>query len=267
MGCMLSICNESKHPMPINAHQMLTVPANLLDLTLKQVSVPSSHNSYISGFQHLSFASCSAIQDLLEKGIRCIELDVFGDNDNIPIVAHGIIINPSGNKPRNLLTTTHINFEEALHTIAAFETQDPLFICLELNTRDNLQVHDNMVDLINALFAPRLIRGSVVNLPLRDLMGKVILMSGNGANGALTEMINIKWGTDDTYNWSSSTPLSEIPKVGTMIGRIYPQGDLRGALSLNFDSEPFVKAGVTFVALNGGSAPTDTFYKGFMRTC
>jgi hypothetical protein len=268
MGCILSSCSKTgdiNHP---NTHPLLTVPDVLLDLTLKQVSVPTSHNSYLNGFQHLSFASCSAIQEALECGARCIELDVFCNKDNMPIVAHGTVINRKNNKFTNLLTTMCIDFKEAMHTISAFETKDPLFICLELNTQDNNQVHDNMVEILESQLASRLIKGDVSNISLRDLMGKVVLLAGNGSSGRLQEMINIIWGRGSTYNRSSGTLVSELPQIGTMIGRIYPQGDLRGALSLNYDPEPFINAGVTFVALNYNNLSTKPcFHRGFVRIC
>jgi hypothetical protein len=228
------------------------------------VKVASSHNSYLSGTQHLSFASSSSVIEVLQAGARCIELDIFGTTDGTPVVGHGINL-----QERDIMTTTTILLEDVLHDIANFQTTDPIFLCLELNTRDNHSINDNIADLLMVTLGPRLIydtlnhiylKKNISTMPLRTLLGKVVLMCGGGSTGILTDMMDIIWGKSyiknngdnvSTYNTSSNTSLSNIPTAHTAIGRVYPAGNLAGALSLNINMEVFLDSKrVTFVALN-----------------
>lgn len=228
----------------------LTDQPHLLDLPLNQVSVMSSHNSYIRTLQHLGESSAEAIHVALNRGARALELDVYRDpaDPRNVFVAHG-----KEESPHDILTTTRLSLDTAFAAIAthAFaRTSDPLFIALELNVHSDVSACDAVAALIDRHFASRLLHGPLQSsTPLRSLLDKVIFMSGGGVAGAaLASRINVQWDAEFQNIPSSVSPHS-IDGSGTCI-RVYPAGDIKGALSLNFNPIPYLMHGATFVALN-----------------
>jgi hypothetical protein len=221
---------------------------HLLDLSISDVAVMSSHNSYIRTLQHLGESSISALQTVLSLGARCIELDIYRDkvNGNV-FVAHG-----KEETPDDIITTTKLDLGTALEFLSAkaFErTNDPLFIALELLVHNEPAACDRIADLLMLHFGPRLFNGTLTGKTrLRDLMGKVVLLSGGGSVGRLLSMIHTQW-SEVFQNVSSDVVPETLSDVETCI-RVYPAGTLRGALSLNFNPVPFLMKGATFVALN-----------------
>jgi hypothetical protein len=242
-------------PIEITQRKSAIIPLqdqpHLLDLTLCEVSVMTSHNSYIRTLQHLGESSISALQTVLDFGARCIELDIYRDKRTGGVfVAHG-----KEEVPDDIITTTKLDLSVALDylSIKAFErTEDPLFIALELLVHNEQAACDRIADLLTTYFGARLFRGTLTGgTRLRDLVGKVVLLSGGGAAapGRLSSMIHTQW-SDIFQNVSSETaPETLRGGVGTCI-RVYPAGTLAGALSLNFNPVPYLYNGATFVALN-----------------
>lgn len=222
---------------------------HLLDLKLCEVSVMSSHNSYIRTLQHLGEASNVALQIVLDCGARCLELDIYRDKDGV-FVAHG-----KEETPEDLITTTKLRLDSALRCLsqcAFVRHNDPLFIALELLVHNEEAACNQIADLVERYFGDRLykpVRGDeIANVPLRDLLGKVVLFCGGGAKGRLESLIHTSW-SETFQNVSSDTDPSSLQGVGTCI-RVYPAGNLAGALSLNFNPIPYLVKGATFVALN-----------------
>lgn len=228
---------------------------HLLDLKLSEVSVMSSHNSYIRTLQHLGESSLSALQTVLDLGARCIELDVYRRAAGAAaapappdiFVAHG-----KEETPDDIITTTKLPFNEALEFLSrkAFErTEDPLFIALELCVHNEVAACDRIADLLQLHFGARLFTGKLTGeTQLRELIGKVVLLSGGGAVGRLHSMIHTQW-SDVFQNVSSDTVPESLRGTGTCI-RVYPAGNIKSALSLNFDPVPYLLHGATFVAMN-----------------
>jgi hypothetical protein len=209
----------------------------------------SSHNSYIRTVQHLSESTVEGIRVALEYGARCIELDTYREKDHpeTVFVAHG-----KEELPDDLITTTKLSFEDAIVFIKenAFKyTSDPLFLALQINVHSDATACDSMLRIINTHIGSLLYTKSVTpNTPLRELVGKIVLMCGGGAVGTLNDRIHIQW-SESFRNEPSTVPLTAQRLTENCI-RIYPEGDIRGALSLNYDPIPFLNAGATFVALN-----------------
>ena len=221
----------------------------LLDLSLNCVSVMTSHNSYIRTFQHGTCATTDGLRQALLCGARCLELDVYreANQPTTLFVAHG-----QEGTPHDLITTTKLPLRSAFEFIAqhAFEhTSDPLFLALELNMHDDPAACGALADELERCFANRLYRGTVTpDTPLRELVGRVVLMAGGGAGSCdrLNGLLHVRWGA--LFANRSSEEAVQARYEGCP--RIYPAGDVRGAFSLNFDPRPYLDAGATFVAMN-----------------
>ncbi len=220
----------------------------LLDVTLSEVSVMASHNSYIRTLQHLGESSTSALQTVMQMGARFVELDVYRHkHDNSVFVAHG-----KEETPDDIITTTKLDLGEAFEFLSkkAFEnTDDPLFVALELLVHNEVAACDRIADLLELHFGSRLFKGVLSGkTPLRDLIGKVVLFSGGGSTGRLSSVIHTQW-SEVFQNVASDTLPERLTGVGTCI-RVYPAGNLHGALSLNFNPIPYLLKGASFVAMN-----------------
>jgi hypothetical protein len=220
---------------------------HLLDLSLCEVSIMSSHNSYIRTLQHLGESSVTALKTVIELGARCLELDLYRDKNGSVFVAHG-----KEETPDDIITTTKLDLDTALECLKdkAFEhTEDPLFIALELLVHNEEAACDRIAELLTQRFGTRLFTGVLSGeTRLRDLIGKVVLFSGGGATGRLASMIHTQW-SDVFQNVSSDTAADTLHGVGTCI-RVYPAGNIAGAFSANFNPIPYLMNGATFVALN-----------------
>lgn len=219
---------------------------HMLDLQLCEVSVMSSHNSYIRTLQHLSESSTDALQIALDCGARMLELDVYRDSEGV-FVAHG-----KEETPEDIITTTKMRLAAALEFIGrkAFErNNDPLFLALELLVHNEETACNQIADLLAMHLGPRLFAGTLTGeTRLRELVGKVVLLSGGGAVGRLAPMIHTQW-SDVFQNVSSDTAPELLRGEGTCI-RVYPAGNVLGALSVNYNPVPYLLYGATFVALN-----------------
>ena len=227
----------------------ITEQPDILDLPLRSVNVMSSHNSYLRTLQHMSSSTVEGMRIALNRGARCLELDVYRDETQPErvFVAHG-----KEELPRDIITTTKLPFEDAIAFIAAHAfttTSDPLFVALELNVHRDVRACDAILRTLDAHLKPVLYTGRVTpDTPLRDLVGKVVLMCGGGTAGALHERIHIHWSAQ--FRNEPSTLAIPSARITEDCVRVYPAGDFKGALSLNFDAIPFLRAGATFVALN-----------------
>jgi hypothetical protein len=254
MGCCFSIVDAAAVALvPVYKDtgprqlQPLEEQPELLDLPLSAVSVMSSHNSYIRTLQHMSESTIEGIRIALECGCRCLELDVYRDGSEV-FVAHG-----KEEKPRDIITTTRLPLRDALQYIARsawVRTNDPLFLALELNVHSEAAASDAIGRELVAAFGNRLYTGSLDgSVSLRNLVGRIVLMCGGGMGGTLLPLLmNVSWNSVFQNIPSVARP-ETLDGNGTVI-RVYPAGDFRGALSLNFDPIPFLQAGATFCALN-----------------
>lgn len=267
MGACFSAVNSAVSPLSIYAPAgpntkiiPLADQPHLLDLPLSAVAVMSSHNSYIRTLQHAGESSTEALQIALDRGCRFLELDVYRDptKSERVFVAHG-----KEELPEDILTTTRLPLNEVFRFIASHafaRTNDPLFIALELNVHNDITACDSIATLIERHFTPRLFRDPFTPaVPLRSLLDKVVFFSGGGAAGArLPPLINTQW-SEAFQNIPSSVPAASIDGTGNCI-RVYPAGDIKGALSLNFNPVPYLMRGATFVALNVCTSDTHMDY-------
>lgn len=236
---------------------------DLLNKKFSDFYINSSHNTYIPCTQHVDLASTDSIKSALKMGARVIELDCFmadnANNDTEPVVTHG-----KEDPENDIFLTNPISFEDCIKTIAqyGFLTSDPLIICLELNTNKNITTHQKMVDIIkkyleNRLLSPeyKLIKGKnrkyFNDASMRELLGKVIFLTGGGFTNNIAEVLDGSF-KEDRFGNLPDTDIEQI-KNGVapgVIERIYPSGNLFSHLSYNYDPEPFWKLGCQIVALN-----------------
>jgi hypothetical protein len=219
----------------------------LCKLTLKDVHVLSSHNSYIEGVQHMSRSSLDAIKDCLDAGIRCIELDVFAKKGHEPIVAHGLEYVES--IKGSLLTTSAISFSSAIQTIAehAFTgTTDPLFLTIENNMNRDAESNRKAAEALRQL-GPRLYRKDsrrIQDVPLLELCGKVVVLSGGGSCSDMENVVAGIWGQDGLENVANTSQ----PSRPSDVVRVYPAPSISTVLSFNYNVKPWLTC--TFLALN-----------------
>lgn len=236
---------------------------DLLDTKFSEFLVNSSHNSYLPCTQHIDVASLDAILHTIKMGARVIELDCFmrnnKTNDIEPVVTHG----KEGGNNSDIFVTNYILFEDCIKLISehAFNTSDPLILTLELNTNRNEKTHQRMIDIIKQYLGNRLLtpefkmnsnnRRYFNDVPIRNLLNKVIILTGGGITENIREILDGSF-TENLFGNTSNRNNNIIKQniSNRVIQRIYPAGDLFGHFSYNFDPEPFWNVGCQMVALN-----------------
>ena len=258
--------NDSNHIIFNKTIKPIETFKHYLDKPLYEFYINTSHNSYIPCNQNVDIVSSEAIKRTLGMGARVIELDCFAQKntgntkeDLEPVVAHG-----SERKDGDIFTTSYILFEKCIDIIATFGTlnSDPLIIALELNTNNLLPTQKRMKEIIISKLGDRLLskeykisnkkdKKSFVDQPIKNLLNKIIIISGGGYTDELTDIIDDTFYTDKLQNKDSSDviAINNINKLG-VIQRIYPAGNIAGHLSKNYDPIIFWKNKCQMVALN-----------------
>jgi len=251
------LTNQNEMIWDLNQQPLMMQKDEILEHTLKEFRIASSHNTYIPCNQNMDIASKLSIRNALLLGCRVVELDLFIDtSDNNPLIVHGV---EGSTVEKDIYTTSTLNFKEACEEINNYafkKTNDPLIITLELNTHKNDEVNTNTANILREIFGDRLLAKdetkSIGDYTLRELMGKVILLSGGGSSGELKNVLNNTWYDDKLQNISSNTEITDeiINFNKTGITRVYPAGDVSGHFSGNFDPKKFWDAGCQIVAMN-----------------
>lgn len=194
-----------------------------LQKSLSDFYINTSHNSYLSSYQNISFAKYDSIMDAINMGARCIELDIRYTNNKL-IVAHG-------NKTKQ--TSTSLDLDKCLDiiNIYGFKTSDPLILCLEIYLPDNKSKKE-LSELIKKKFEGRLLpkyqENKISNTPFYKLLNKLIIISTNDIND-LEDIIDIS--TNDYVNIDTDITINPLER--RMI-RIYPAPGIKQHLSMNY---------------------------------
>ena len=182
----------------------------LKDYRLCDFYVSSSFNTALSGTQLCDYVSSEMVKKVLQTGVRFLEFQVFGDQygkDAEPVVSSGF------RKGEWKLSLNTLYLEEVFKTIRdhAFRIYDgtdgspnnldPLFISLDLKTNYNYFVNNKIQKLFTKYFMEYLLDPSynyqaknIGIVPLKELMGKVIIFSSDGFQGStLEELVNYSW--------------------------------------------------------------------------
>lgn len=212
---------------------------HLLDKPICEFYINSSHNSYISFFQHLSIVKTETLKKILNSGVRCIELDIAHIN-NKPVVAHGTA---------DYITTTYLSLDKFLDIILehGFNTSDPLFLFCEIFNEDNEILMNNIKTAFLNKLKSRISKLTnsndyIATQPIKHFLNKIILLGSN--SNILSEIMNSNsnfMNIDDT-----NTKIRNI----NQLGRVYKRGGLTSFLSLNIDYKQFFEKKYNIVCMN-----------------
>ena len=258
------------------------------ELILGDHYIASSYNSCNVRKPYFAYIDCKTIlYNILKSGARYLEVkifnDKFGDKNTIPIINNGF---ETGEWKLCFNSKT---FEEFCQVVSenAFSVNkkinntttkgvpnanDPLFISLDLKTRNNTYTLDNIAKLIMKYFETRLLgfkyasyRGNLLNIKMKDLKGKLVILSSGGHDGSnLTELINGCWEEGgnvkryhikeiDLMSQGEKESLKESTKKNLTI--LTPDAMLDNEIELNifkkqnYDTKEAFKLGIHFVSV------------------
>ncbi|KAI5857544.1 PLC-like phosphodiesterase [Tricharina praecox] len=140
--------------------------------------ISSSHNTYLVGHQLYGASTTEGYENVLVRGGRCIEIDVWDGDDGEPEVFHGYTL------------TKEIRFKDVCKAIKEYAFSDveaeryggagqgPIIISLECHA--GIQQQNKMVDIMNKVWGDSLVKDiepeDVNNLPSPDaLRGKILV--------------------------------------------------------------------------------------------
>lgn len=142
-------------------------------------------------------AAGSVFEDIptaLKRGIRLLELHVFSDERDEPVVAM---------KPFNDGSDTldeNISFEQAMVDIVndAFPSNDPFILSIVPHTEKSFTLN-RVAYHISTIVRKHLVnlKEEVITTPLESLANKIVIVSGNVAGTQLEKFVNLSW-TDST---------------------------------------------------------------------
>lgn len=218
---------------------------HLLENPINEFYINTSHNSYINSIQHLSIVRKETIQNILQLGVRCIELDIT-DINNIPIIAHG---------NKKYITTTYISLENILDTILeyGFNTSDPLIIFCEIFNPNNLQLVKNIKQIFINKFNNKLSKltinldENITNKPIKLFLNKVILFGTLDQYNILSEIF---YPQSNFINREHSDKLNLIYNNTNKFGKIYYEESIGSFLSLNINFIPLWKNNYKLIGMN-----------------
>jgi len=200
-----------------------------LDKQFKNFYVATAHRPYLGKNQLFEYCSNSILLKTIKMGVRAVYLDIFNDSlsdDAYPVVSSGF------EKGNWRLTLNSLSFDSVCQTIikSAFTSgyvnnyDDPFILLLNLKTNNNFKCHNRIQESLFKYFKNRLLpskfsygRGDILNTPMRELMGKVVIMTSNGyQNSKLEEIVNFSWERDDFHKLSYKTLVDEVRDYNTI---------------------------------------------------
>lgn len=246
---------------------------------LGDYQIASSYNASHSGYQMYDYTSEKIVLSVLQSGARYLEFNIFNSefgSNAYPVVSMGY---KQGEWKMMVIDTP---LETILETITnnAFKTfdgeegcdntDDPVFIGLNLNTNSNLGCLNLTAFLITKYFGDRLLPNTysfqnndhIADITMEKLIGKVVIFSSDGFQGSgLEEIVNYSWdNTDKNPNHSmqrlhytdliapgfNRQKLIDFNKTGLTIIVPHKEGDV-----LNGNYNPIVafELGCQFVAM------------------
>lgn len=153
------------------------------NLPIREFCVKSSFNSACTG----SYVDARAINYVLSRGCRFLDFEVYNINN---ILCVGVSTNPITGK-QNVTSKNTISLDTALRQVivSGFSSpspnaSDPIFVRIRLQVSGedaiSSEVYKNIASIINSTLNNRLYDKLVTSeTPLRDLMGKIVLVWDN----------------------------------------------------------------------------------------
>ena len=241
--------------------------------------ISSSYNTAHSGYQMYDYTSEKIVLSVLQSGARYLEFNVFNSefgSNAYPVVSMGY---KTGEWKMMVIDTP---LETIFETISknAFtisdgkygvnNPEDPVFIGLNLNTNSNLNCLNLLSMLILKYFKGRFLpsnytfqnNGNISEIPLIELIGKVVFFTSDGYQGSgLEEIINGCWDNIDNNpnhnirrihhsvfkepNYDANQMIA-YNKKGLTIVVPHIEGDF---LNTNYNTIPAFESGCQFVAM------------------
>lgn len=158
---------------------------------LSDFYVLSSYKSALTGGYYNGRVSTNALRAVLEGGVRFIDLDIFNKEmkDNTePVVSVG---NKNGFWDQSF---NSISFDDCCKEIASIafnstqikNSNDPLFLSLNLYTVKNNKTINKVADIIYKYFKEKLMSSKysfqqipIGKIPINNILGKVVILAGN----------------------------------------------------------------------------------------
>lgn len=171
----LSLAQFSHILMEDRCMPIITPTMNRLDEPITNYFISSSHNTYLMGRQIVGEASCEPYMHALLKGCRCVEIDVW-DDDDVPVVTHGKTF------------SSQVSFQSVIETInehAFVASEMPVILSFEIHC--NMMNQKRMVEMMKRIFGDKLatekLMTNAVRLPwLEDLKNKILVKVKPGQN-------------------------------------------------------------------------------------
>lgn len=252
--------------------------------------VSSAYNAAHCGYQMYDYTSEQIVLAVLQSGARYLEFNVYNSefgSSAYPVVSMGY----KTGEWKMMVNDTPL--ETIFKTIAdnAFKvydgsngvsnSDDPIFIGLNLNTNSNLSCLNLIAFLITEYFSERLLDNNysfqnsdnIADITVTQLMGKAIFFASDGFQGSgLEEIINYSW--DNINNSSTHTmqrlyyadimadtydtkKLKTFNKTGLTIVVPHKEGDFFNG---NFDTTKALDLGCQFVAMEFQNIDTNMNY-------
>jgi phosphatidylinositol phospholipase C delta len=132
---------------------------------LNEYFISSSHNTYLTGWQIGDEASVEPYIRALQRGCRCIEIDIWSDSNGMPEVRHGHSF------------TTPVSLESVLRAIEKYAfivSPWPLIISIEL--RCSIKAQEVVVNMLQNILGDALAVSRYAQLPSpNDLRYRILL--------------------------------------------------------------------------------------------
>lgn len=140
------------------------------------------------------YTAGSVFEDIptaLARGVRLLEVHVYSDEQDHPVVA----LHPQNDGYDYALE--NITFEQVCVLIVndAFPSEDPFILSIVPHTEKTITIN-RVAEHLKTTVRRRLIatNKNVTTLPLDSLKGKVLIVSGGNAKGTeLDELVNLSW--------------------------------------------------------------------------
>lgn len=202
---------------------------------LHEVIIPTSHNSILGAFHVFCRVNVSNLLRAINKGYRAVELDIF----NGAVVSHGY---------KTLRLCGWVNLEDCLKAIKAqawANTNAPFFVFLDLNMDDNTSLR-RAAFLFKQYFGDRILRFNpdkpLAEYRVGELKNKLIIITRPGS--VFDEIAHY---IDFNKPAGSKLPVLKESPASPQLKRIYSDNWI---LSSNYNTIPYLNAGVNFVAVN-----------------
>jgi hypothetical protein len=236
------------------------------DFKLHDYYVASSSYSLFPGADIYDYISDQILPMLIKAGARLVELDIYADENNKPVV---------GLKNQKLGTDYAYNTvsldaccvsiaNNAFNSVSSPVSSDPFILSLVFHT-DNANVLNAASEIIKTTCRGRLLdasygfqRKNLANEPVCNLQNKIVIVSGGGniKGTHMDELINLSWSTSNlrrmTYTQASQPhdPDELINFNRTHITMVVP--DIGDDLT-NYNPQIVLSYGCQWVMMNYGS--------------